>query len=133
MKLKVLIVEDDEVVTFLHKKIVQKEALSDAPLNFLDGIYCFEYLEKNYEKDVLYLILLDINMPQMNAWHFLDKVQEMPFVDQLAVVLVTSSIDSIDREKAVQYSQVIDYIEKPLNLDICSRIKKLPQVAPFFS
>lgn|SRR5690606_3044403 len=132
MKLKVLIVEDDEIVTFLHKKMVQKQGLSGDPINFIDGIFCYDYLKNHSKEDEFYLILLDINMPQMNGWQFLNEIQNQPFVDQLAVIMVTSSIDSIDREKANTYSQVIEYFEKPLDMETCARIKSLPEVSSFF-
>lgn len=132
MSLKVLVVDDDEVVIFLHKMMVEDSGLSPEPISFKDGKAAIEYLNEQYKEGDFYLILLDINMPVMNGWEFLDAIQTMPFSNLTSVVMVTSSIDSIDRDKAKQYTQVIDYIEKPLNLDTCNRIKCLPQIAGLF-
>lgn len=132
MSLKVLVVDDDEVVIFLHKMMAVHSGLSPEPISFKDGKAAIEYLKEQYKEGDFYLILLDINMPVMNGWEFLDAIQTMPFSNLTSVVMVTSSIDSIDRDKAKQYTQVIDYVEKPLNIETCNRIKRLPQMASLF-
>lgn len=132
MSLKVLIADDDEVVIFLQKMMVVHSGLSPEPISFNDGKAAIDYLNEQYKEGDSYLILLDINMPVMNGWEFLDAIQTMPFSNAVSVVMVTSSIDSKDRDKAKQYTQVIDYIEKPLNIETCNRIKRLPQIADLF-
>jgi response regulator RpfG family c-di-GMP phosphodiesterase len=64
-------------------------------------------------------------MPVMNGWQFLDAVEQRPYSDQIFVIIVTSSIDYEDRIKAQGYSHVIDYIEKPLNIETCERIRQI--------
>lgn len=133
MSLKVLIVDDDEVVIFLQKMMVANSGLSPEPLSFKHGKAAIDYLNEEYKEEDKYLILLDINMPVMDGWEFLDAIQTMPFSNAISVIMVTSSINSADRDKAKEYAQVIDYIEKPLNIDACNRIKLLPQVQLYFN
>lgn len=131
MSLKVLLVDDDEMIIYLHTMVAQISGLSSAPICFADGKAAIDYLNEHYKAGDSFLILLDINMPVMDGWGFLNAIQTQPYSGTTTVVMVTSSIDSMDREKAYQYKNVIDYIEKPLNPEIFKRIMHLPQVVPF--
>jgi CheY-like chemotaxis protein len=72
-------------------------------------------------------------MPILNGWEFLDSIQRERFANHLYVVILTSSVDSSDKVKAKNYSQVIGFLEKPLRAESCDFIKKIPAIAPFFS
>ena|SRR5688572_23119383 len=119
MKFETIIVDDDEMVIFLHKIAVVESGLSMKPAVAFNGSQALDYILKHAETS--FLILLDINMPEMDGWEFLDAIQRHKTA--LFIVMVTSSVDSRDRHKAMRYSQVIDYIEKPLSSDKCVRIK----------
>ncbi|GAC1428842.1 MAG: response regulator [Chitinophagaceae bacterium] len=123
MNLKVLIVDDDPMVIFIHKVVVVDSGLSTQPITAHNGKEALEYINGHMETGSLFLILLDINMPVMNGWEFLDSIQSMYFSNQLTVAIVTSSCDSRDRKKAEQYPQVAGYFEKPLDTDACNEIK----------
>ncbi|MFP5039462.1 response regulator [Parasediminibacterium sp. JCM 36343] len=133
MNLKVLIVDDDPTIKLLHRAIVVKSNLSAQPLVFGDGKAAFDYFSTQYDENENYLILLDINMPVMNGWDFLGAIQDFSFANKLRVIMVTSSVDSADKENAKQFPQVIGYLEKPLKVDACNFIKTIPAVAPFFA
>lgn len=129
MSLKILLVDDDEMILFLHKMVIEMSGQSVETTNFENGKKVFDYLNSNYSVTENYLILLDINMPEMDGWGFLDAIQAMPYAFTIKVVMVSSSIDIADRNKAMQYRQVIDYIEKPLDDEMWARIIKLPQLS----
>lgn len=133
MGLKVLLVDDDVMIIYLNKMMVEVSGLSSDSVCFYNGKEAFDYLDAHYKAGDSYLILLDINMPVMNGWEFLDSIQTKPFAGSLAVVMVTSSVDKADRERAYQYKQVIDYVEKPLDQETCERIMLLPRLAGFIS
>lgn len=132
MSLKALIVDDDEIFIYLQKIMVMKSGLSPDPIGFMDGKSAIDFLNEQYKEGDFYLILLDIHMPIMNGWEFLDSIQNMPFSGLISVVMVTSSLNDTDKMKAKRYTQVIDYIEKPLNHEACNRIRNLPQIARLF-
>jgi CheY-like chemotaxis protein len=126
MRYKVLIIDDDPIILVLHKSIAIRSGLcNEEPLSFQNGKAALEYLCANATDTESYLLLLDIHMPLMNGWEFLDSVKSTPVWEQMKVILISSSIDARDHEKAKQYSKVIRYIEKPLGVDICS---KLPEI-----
>ena len=63
--LRTLIIDDDDIVTFLQKKIVSKSGLDTDPLVFKDAHKALEFLEYEASEDQEYLIMLDINI-----WEF---------------------------------------------------------------
>ena len=124
-----LIVEDDEVFILLNKRMVVKSGLCVEPLSFHDGKEALDYLDGPLDDEDCYLILLDINMPIMNGWEFLDSIQTITISNLISVIMVTSSIESIDQDRARRYPQVVDYFEKPLRIENFNRIMLLPKIA----
>ena len=129
--LKVLIIDDDEIVLLVQRKILQRCEVSNNPYSFKNGHDALKFLEK--ESGEYFLILLDINMPGMNGWQFLEKLKEVPDNKEIFVIMVTSSIDGYDKVAAGKYSNVIGFIEKPITAENCSKIRTLPQVVQFFN
>lgn len=123
MELKVLIIDDDPIVVFLHKKIIQKCGLSAEPLSFLNGKQCLEFFQEEASETEIYVLFLDINMPVMDGWEFLEAIQHTSFGAKILVVLTTSSVDSHDRKKAGEYKQVHEFLEKPLTMEKCLSLK----------
>ena len=132
MSLKVLVVDDDEIIVFLHNMIMEDNGMASDSLSFQNGKEAFDYLNSENNLNQTCLVLLDINMPVMNGWQLLDNIQSAPYAKNIHVVMVTSSIDTEDREKASQYPQVIAYFEKPLNNKSLKQLKELPQISPYF-
>lgn len=106
--IKILVVDDDDIFHFLVKTIVRQNKL-ELELHFAKNGK--EALEKipTVSPDV---ILLDLNMPVMNGWTFLENIQE----DQntFSLYVVSSSIDPREQEKALKTKRVLDFIEKPI-------------------
>lgn len=116
--IEILIVDDDPVILKLHEYVLKKFGLPKPSKSFKKARNCLYYLEQNVGcNDKLYLILLDINMPDMNGWQFLDELQNHDFQSICLVAMVTSSISRADKKRANSYKQVVSYIEKPLTLN----------------
>ncbi len=129
--LKVIIVDDDDIMVFLQRKLFQRSGLAKDPISFKAATAAIEFL-KNEEINQHFLILLDINMPGMNGWQFLDILKELKISNNVFVIMVTSSIDGYDKEKAGTYSNVIDFMEKPVSMENCNRIKEYVLLKEFF-
>ncbi|MDX2188731.1 MAG: response regulator [Bacteroidota bacterium] len=129
MGLQVLIIEDDEVVIYLNRMLIEKSGLLSEPLCFFDGKKALNYLYRNQKMTEKYLVFLDINMPIFNGWDFLDEVKKLNYNYNIYVVLVTSSFDELDRERAKDYPQILDFITKPLKIEHCEVIKNLLETA----
>lgn len=118
MEYKILIVDDDPTILFLHKALIMKSGISADPQTFLNGEEAYHFLVAEENRNFSYVILLDINMPVMNGWQFLEKLEEEELSTPIDVAIVTSSVDKADREKAKNYDMVVAYLTKPFfNLD----------------
>jgi len=129
--LKIIIVDDDDIMVFLQRKIFQRCGLAKDLDSFNAATAAIEFF-KNEEINQHFLIFLDINMPEMNGWQFLDILKEMKISKNVFVIMVTSSIDCYDKEKAGSYTNVIDFMEKPVSIKNCNRIKEYVMLKEFF-
>jgi response regulator RpfG family c-di-GMP phosphodiesterase len=117
---------DDEVCSNKISEAFIKRLYPDAEIvNFLSPLQALLYLESEYIKcPVPATILLDINMPELNGWQVLEKLQELPLPvkECLTIFMLSTSIDSNDKQKAQEHPLIQGYIEKPLSRDILKSI-----------
>lgn len=130
--LRTMIIDDDEIVTFLQRKIVAKCELDPDPFSFKDAEKALEFLRNDANPEINYLIMLDINMPKMSGWEFLEKLKKVPNNEQCYVVMVTSSIDRKDKRDAANDPHVVDFIEKPVSARHCSKLKGISKLSMHF-
>ena len=123
MTFRTLIVDDDSIIIFIHKKLVGKCGYPLAPETYLNGREALENLMSTADESTLSIVLLDINMPVMSGWEFLDAIQDKPFAKNMKVAMVTSSVDASDKLKAKTYSQVVGFLEKPITVDMLNELK----------
>jgi len=117
------IIDDDSIYVNLVKKIIETKKLCDNLLIFndgKDGIEYFEALLQNFSKEnIPEIILLDINMPIMDGWEFIERFTKIKnkFNSQITLYVVSSSINITDVDKAKSLSSVENYLIKPVNID----------------
>ena len=115
------IIDDDQIYQLVMKRAIEQSGMIGSVLQFFDGEEAINYFkEKQQSTDALPgLILLDINMPYMDGWQFLDEFVKIPFkVDyQSTILIVTSSATSEDINRAKEYSVVSGYHVKPVTQD----------------
>lgn len=133
MKLNVLLVDDDEILLFVHQIMVKKNLFITHPLAFVNGKYALDFLLEDAKNESSTLILLDINMPEMNGWELLDAINKELPTQKIYVVIVTSSINFEDRIKADNYKQVVGYIEKPMTTKVIKGLKEINELEVFFN
>lgn len=119
----ILIVDDDDVFIFLTRKLLQisgKVASINVSYSAEDAI---DYLKSNDEKQPD-IILLDLNMPGMGGWQFLNEYQSILQIinDRPALFVVSSSIAENDEERAMKINGVTGYIPKPITLQNIQQI-----------
>jgi len=107
-----LIVDDDRIITMLHQQIVINSGLHASPRLFYRGLDALNHIRNN--RGDRFLVLLDINMPGISGWDFLDHLYREDLTGKVRVAMVTSSVDAADMERARTYDIVIEYIDKPL-------------------
>ncbi len=117
----VLLVDDSKPTNFLHKKVISTTNEVQNIYTVYDGTEALDFLQKKgqFKEITEYpdIIFLDINMPKMNGFEFLEHYEkhnrEQP-IGALIVILTTSNWDS-DKKKAMENSLVYDFLEKPLS------------------
>lgn len=124
--------DDDRVVALLHKNQLRCSKIEPAPVICSNGGEALNYLLRKDSAENTFLVLLDLNMPVVNGWKFLKELKKDPPLAQIFVVIVTSSINQKDQEKAQKYSSVIHFCPKPLSSSCVTTIKNLEQVRQFF-
>lgn len=128
---KILIIDDDDIVLMVERKLLQRCGVTNEIISFKKGQKALDFL-LNEDPNQEFLILLDINMPTMNGWQFLSKLQELNVPNVIHVIMVTSSIDGYDKEVAEKYNCIISFIEKPITSDTCENIKQIPLLKEYF-
>jgi len=118
----VLLVDDDEINNFISIKLIKKALLNTEIMACLNGKFAIDQLVEIQRNDPAKLpdyILLDINMPIMNGWEFLDEYKRLNIDPQgkTKIFIISSSVFSNDINKARSYPLVKDFISKPLNVD----------------
>ena len=116
-KLKVLLVDDDEVDYMNVKRAFKKNKLEHTLEYQVNGLEAINYL-KSVEKatDLPQVILLDINMPKMNGHEFLVELRKEEKLKHIVVYVLTTSSQNTDIDKAYQ-QQVSGYLVKPLDFE----------------
>ncbi|TGK49656.1 response regulator [Leptospira bouyouniensis] len=111
---KVFLIEDDAVTTFLIKTLMEKFSFASEIITFPNGADALEALHKtNVSPDLLFL---DLNMPIMDGWQFLDEIQTNSQFSKIPTYILTSSIDPSDKSKSQSFPNVKGYLTKPLAL-----------------
>ena len=112
----VVLVDDDPLVNMIHKKLLIKHQSKTLIQAFDNPEQALNYITV-HQPD---LVLLDINMPEINGWNFLDELKNLPF--KTKVIIVSSSIDPMERAKSFTYDTVIGFVNKPLTHRIIENI-----------
>lgn len=112
----ILLVDDDFASNYLTETVLQDMDLTDQIHVAKNGQEALTFVQENCKSDTLNcpdLILLDINMPVMDGFEFLKEFEKIQTYKHTSIILLTTSTNSKDIEKAKQY-QVTAYLEKPL-------------------
>ena len=130
-KLRTILVDDDPVVLMLQTNNVKSAILDSEAKSFLSGMEGINYLRELADagSSDTFLILLDINMPEMDGWSFLDHLNQENFPLDIYVIMVTSSTNAADKRRAQSYPMVISFVEKVLTKEKVASFMLLPPLS----
>jgi CheY-like chemotaxis protein len=129
MNRKVFCIDDDEITLMLCKMVISKSSFSNEVTTALNGEEAITLLEKQFEEGSYPdLILLDLNMPVMNGWEFLDYYKKVGFekkYKQIKIFILSSTIDPQEINKIKNYPFVADFLSKPISVEMIDKLKSL--------
>ncbi|MGY6561999.1 MAG: response regulator [Luteibaculaceae bacterium] len=118
-KTTLILIDDDHISNLINSKMIAKYNPSVNTFVFLKATEALKELPNLLENSKT-IIFLDINMPEMNGWEFLDSYNFEN--SNCKIYMLTSSINESDKVKAKSYSVVEDFISKPLSFDKLANI-----------
>ncbi len=118
---RIALIDDDPIINLIHTKIISKRTDLHV-IAYTNAKKAVEQFGSWLNSDPHLLpdvIFLDINMPLMDGWEFLEAFQNIQVITpkMCKVYMLTSSIDNEDIEKSKSYSSVYDFISKPLTAE----------------
>ncbi|MFM9824542.1 response regulator [Flavobacterium sp.] len=129
---KILCIDDDAITLMLCKMIIVKNSFSKeiaTASNGEDALNYFKALQKNRieaQSTILpQLIFLDLNMPIMGGWEFINvfSTDEFSEFHSIKIIILSSTIDPSDLEKSKKYPMVLDFLSKPISKEMLGYIK----------
>lgn len=123
MKDKVIwVVDDDIIYQTIINKIIEKSGVFSSHFTFPNGNEALTSLKKILEDDDTALpdiILLDINMPVMDGWEFMEEIKKIKsdIRKDIHIYIVSSSIALEDKNKSATFSNIMGYVPKPISVN----------------
>ncbi|MFV8282741.1 response regulator [Christiangramia marina] len=115
------LIDDDQIFQFVTSKTLKKINPDVKVEKFTDGEHGIDRIKNSLDNQegLPDVVLLDINMPFLNGWQFLNEFRsiEQKIKKEVHIYMVTSSDDPEDLEKAKQFSELSGYLIKPVTED----------------
>ncbi len=125
----ILLVDDDLAINFFHKRLLNKLALGETIITAHNGASAISELislNVTQKEDDLAIIFLDLNMPVMDGWGFLEHFENIHHAlkFEYKIIILSSSINPDDIKRATSNSFVSEYFSKPLMQTNVSYLKE---------
>jgi CheY-like chemotaxis protein len=131
----ILCIDDDPITLMLCKMVIKKALFSNEIATSKNGEVALQYfntlnqLDSNgeFKKKQPQLIFLDLNMPVMGGWEFLDSFSTSDYAayNTTKVIILSSTIDPEDLKKSKKYPMVIDFLSKPISKEMLEYVKSI--------
>lgn len=119
-----MLIDDNMDDNFIHERVIKKSGAADIVVAKQTGIDALEYLKSKNDNEDLHpdLIFLDINMPGMNGWEFLEEYEKLDrqFQSKAIVIMLTTSDNPDDKMKVTNLASV--FKTKPLTKEMLEEI-----------
>ena len=123
--MNIFIIDDEDVSLFLTQRMLVNSGVSDGIHLFISPEEALKSIQASNNEDVPDVILLDLNMPVMNGWEFLDALAQLGegFKRKCRIYILTSSLDYTDAEEADKHPMITGLIQKPISRESIRAIR----------
>lgn len=113
----VLLIDDNDIDNFINERMITTNHFSSRVIVKNSGETALQYLRDNAEGELPKIVFLDLNMPVMDGFAFLEEFEKLPegVKAQCKVIVLSSSISPEDINRASTNPYVVKYVNKPLN------------------
>lgn len=123
---------DNDIMLFILKQVIQKSDFGDDVVLKSNGRealdYCRQLIHENQGSGERYpqLIFLDLNMPEMDGWEFLDQFSSEihPYLQETKVVITSQSIDDYEITRSRQYPFVVDFLSSVITVEYLDNLRR---------
>jgi CheY-like chemotaxis protein len=115
----ILLIEDDDTINFYNEFVIKEMGIAEEVHIAVNGRIALDYLDRQAAegKPLPELIFLDINMPVMNGFEFIEEYEQRSWRGSTLVVMLTTSLHPADVARAKKYNSISEYLHKPLMED----------------
>src|SRR5438105_4751671 len=109
----ILLIDDDDDDNFFHQIVAREADITDHVQVAENAFEALEYIKTG--KPAPDLIFLDINMPKMNGWEFVDEYRKLNRIQNPVIIMLSTSLNPSDIEKSREIPEIKEFKTKPLS------------------
>ncbi len=121
-----LLIESNSFDNFLSRVMIRHIDDKVRIKSFKNPGECFSFIKESYstQKEIPTVILIDINMPGLMSWEFIENIKSLPeeIRNQFELYILSSAIDGSDKKKIVANSLIKGYIQKPIEKEVAQEL-----------
>ena len=124
---KTILIDDSDIDLFIQRRFLEVYHFSDTLVLYNSAEEALGWLKEMKGEAAPDVIFLDLNMPEIDGFSFLNDFKKLPqeVLDKCKIVVLTSSNSAKDREQAFSFDNVIQFITKPIKQSDIEDLKKL--------
>ncbi len=119
---KIILIDDSFTTNFLNQMVIERSKYDQPVETFQNPQEAINSIQNEHAESAELLIFVDINMPELDGWQVVKRLEEIGIVKQNVIVMLTSSIDPSDEQRALSCSGIHSFRTKPLTIEMLDEI-----------